>query len=209
VVSLSETARLLKIRGRAMQDAVPFGQGKMAAIIGADIDTVELLCEKASEQTYKCMVANDNAVGQIVISGHSQAIDKAIVIAKEMGIKRAIELPVSAPFHSILMHPAVTVMRDALNEVSFSAPIVPVICNVTAREELILETLKQNLITQITGRVRWRESIEYMIQNGVDKVVEIGAGKILSNMIKRINKDVKTMTVGEPVDIEQFVKELV
>lgn len=208
VISLPETARLLKIRGQAMQAAVPKGQGKMAAIIGAEIAQVEELCSKASDATDICMVANDNAPGQIVISGHSAAIDRALVIAKEMGIKRAIELPVSAPFHSTLMEPAVSVMRKALDAVDFSAPLVPVVCNVTASEEKTFTALKQNLVDQITGRVKWRESVLYMESKKVDKVVEIGAGKVLANMMRRIDKNIAATAIGEPADIECFIKEM-
>ncbi len=209
VVSLPETAKLLRIRGQAMQEAVPKGKGKMAAVIGAEFETVQTLCEKASDESVSCMIANDNSIGQIVISGHAKAIENAVLIGKEMGIKRVLELPVSAPFHSNLMAPAVPIMQDALNDIAFSAPLVPIICNVSASEEVSRDVLKQNLIDQIVGSVRWRESIDYMVSKGVNKFIEIGAGKVLTNMIKRQHKDVQTLTISEPEDIEQFVKELV
>ena len=203
--TLSDTARLLKLRGQAMQRAVPVGQGGMAAIIGAEPADVETLCTDAA-QGETCAPANDNGGGQIVISGHMGAIDRAIELAKERGIKRAIKLPVSAPFHSSLMQPAAEEMAQALAAVEMLPPAIPLIANVTAQPAEHPDIIRRQLVEQVTGRVRWRESVEYMVANGIDTLVEIGSGKALSGMAKRINRDLATHAVSGPEDVEALLK---
>jgi [acyl-carrier-protein] S-malonyltransferase len=203
--TLSDTARLLKLRGQAMQRAVPVGQGGMAAIIGAEPADVEALCADAAEGEI-CTPANDNGGGQIVISGHMGAIDRAIDLARERGIKRAIKLPVSAPFHSSLMQPAAEAMAEALTEVEMLPPAVPLVANVTALPAEHPDIIRRQLVEQVTGRVRWRESVEYMAANGIDTLVEVGSGKALSGMARRINRDLATHAVCDPDDVEALLK---
>jgi [acyl-carrier-protein] S-malonyltransferase len=205
VLSLSDTARLLKLRGQSMQQAVPQGQGAMAALIGADLAQAEDVA-KAAAQGEVCSVANDNAPGQVVISGHKAAIDRAIVIAKEKGIKRALLLEVSAPFHSPLMAPAAEAMREALANVSFAAPCVPVVANVIASAETSPDKLRDLLMQQVTGVVRWRESMHYLKAQGVTKAIEIGAGKVLSGMVKRIEPEIECNNIGVPADLTSLAK---
>ena len=205
-LSLSDTAKLLRTRGQAMQSAVPQGLGAMAAILGLEADVINDIVKQAA-QTEICTIANDNSPGQIVISGHTSAVERAMELAKDKGCKRAIPLPVSGPFHSPLMAPAVEAMQAALNQISFSAPIVPIICNVTAQSEEKPAALKQNLLTQITGQVRWRESITGLSELGVNEITELGAGKVLTGLIKRINPDLRTRSVQSPEDIELYLKE--
>ncbi|GBR59145.1 malonyl CoA-ACP transacylase [Acetobacter senegalensis DSM 18889] len=206
---VAEAARLLRLRGQAMQKAVPAGEGGMAALIGVTLAQAEDICSKASAKG-DVEIANDNGGGQIVISGKSAGIDEAIAIAiaKEMKIKRALKLPVSAPFHSSLMKPAEDVMAEALAKAEIAAPIVPVIANVTAERETDADTIRQNLVRQVTGRVRWRESVAAMVGMGVDTFVEIGAGKVLSGLVRRIDSEVTGLSVGTPADIESFLKTL-
>ncbi|CEF42895.1 [acyl-carrier-protein] S-malonyltransferase [Acetobacter senegalensis] len=203
--SISEAARLLRLRGQAMQKAVPAGQGGMAAIIGGTLAQVQEICTEAGKGSV-LEIANDNGGGQIVISGAMDAIDKAVALAKEMKIKRALKLPVSAPFHSSLMRPAEDIMAEALAMTDIASPIVPVIANVTAERETDADTIRTNLTKQVTGRVRWRESVEAMSGSGIDTFVEIGAGKVLSGLIRRIDPEVSTLSVGTPADIETLLK---
>jgi [acyl-carrier-protein] S-malonyltransferase len=200
------TARLLKLRGRAMQQAVPVGEGAMAALLGADLALAQKIAAAAA-QGEVCTVANDNDPTQVVISGHKGAIDRAIAIAKDMGAKRAVPLPVSAPFHCPLMQPAAEAMRDALSYVLVEAPAVPVFANVTARPERDSDAIRNQLVEQVTGMVRWRESIANMADAGVVEFVELG-GKVLGPMIRRIVPDARVTSVVSIEDIEAFAKEI-
>lgn len=204
-LSLSDTAKLLRLRGQAMQKAVPAGLGAMAALIGADFDGAKIVAEEAAQGDV-CTVANDNAPGQVVISGHKTAIDRAIEIAKAKGIKRALLLEVSAPFHCPLMAPAAEAMQTALANVKFSMPRVPVVANITAKAEFDAENIRQLLVLQVTGMVRWRESIHYLKAQGVTRAIEIGAGKVLSGMVKRIEPEIECMNIGTPADFESLAK---
>lgn len=207
-LQLADTARLLKLRGQSMQKAVPVGQGAMAAILGLDFDAVDAIAAQSATQgaaTDVCESANDNAPGQVVISGHQAAVEKAIALASEQGAKRAVLLPVSAPFHCQLMQPAAEAMHEALSEVNLAAPCVPVVSNITARAETDPQTIKSLLVEQVTGRVRWRESIAYLAENGVTNLTEIGAGKVLSGLTRRINKEISSDNVATPDDIEKFL----
>lgn len=205
--SLADTARLLRIRGEAMQDAVGVGEGAMAAIIGLDEDTVEEICSSVLGEGV-CQIANDNGGGQLVISGETNAINAACKIASEKGAKRAIILPVSAPFHSSLMQPAADAMKEALLDVNKNAPLVPLIPNVTVEPESDPQHIIELLVHQVTGRVRWRETIEWFAQNGVDTLFEIGSGKVLTGLARRINKDINGLTVGSSEEIETALKVL-
>jgi len=204
---VGETARLLKLRGQAMQRAVPVGQGAMAAILGLDFDAVSDLLGHL-ESPGVCEAANDNAAGQVVISGHVAAVEAAVAAASARGAKRAVMLPVSAPFHSTLMAPAANEMAGALAQATIRPPIVPVVTNVTAAAEEDPNRIRQLLVEQITGRVRWRESVNWMARNGVTEMIEIGAGKVLSGLVKRIEPDVKTMNAGVSADIDALVNHL-
>lgn len=203
---LATTARLLKLRGQAMQAAVPVGQGAMAALLGADLALARKIADAAA-QGEVCTVANDNDPSQVVISGHKGAIDRAIEMAREMGAKRAVPLPVSAPFHCPLMKPAADAMRDALGEVEIDRPTVPLFANVTAQAVSDPDAIRDQLVDQVTGLVRWRESIANMTQAGVEEFVEIG-GKVLGSMVKRISPDAKMTSVMTIDDIEAFAKEI-
>ena len=203
---LARTAKLLKLRGQAMQQAVPVGQGAMAALLGADLALAQKIAEAAA-QGEVCTVANDNDPSQIVISGQKSAIDRAIAMAKDMGAKRAVPLPVSAPFHCPLMEPAAEAMRDALSYVVVEAPAVPVFANVTAEAESDPDAVRKLLVDQVTGMVRWRESVGNMAQAGVEDFVEIG-GKVLGSMVKRIVSDAKVISVVTIEDIEALAKEI-
>ncbi|PKQ09555.1 MAG: [acyl-carrier-protein] S-malonyltransferase [Alphaproteobacteria bacterium HGW-Alphaproteobacteria-12] len=206
-LSLSDTARLLKIRGQAMQRAVPVGEGAMAAMLGLDFDVaVEVAAEAAQGEV--CAAANDNAPGQVVISGSRAAVERAAEIAKGRGAKRAMLLPVSAPFHCALMQPAADAMAAALAEADIKAPAVPLVANVTASRVSDPATIRKLLVEQVTGMVRWRESVLYMAENGVTGLVEVGAGKVLSGLAKRITKDLEAVSIGLPADVEAFVKSL-
>ncbi len=207
--TLGDAARLLKARGQAMQSAVPVGEGGMSALLGAEIDQAEELAKECAAATGGvCVVANDNAPGQVVISGSKAAIDKAPEIAKTKGIKRAMPLNVSAPFHCPLMQPAADKMRDALAAVTIRPLAVPVVSNVTAAEVSEPETIRRLLVEQITGRVRWRESVLAFRGLGVGTTVEFGGNKVLTGMVKRIDKDMATITLDTPADIEAFAKAL-
>lgn len=204
-LSLGDTAKLLKLRGQAMQKAVPLGQGAMAALLGADIAQATDIAKQAAGSDV-CSVANDNAPGQVVISGSKAAIDRAIDIAKAKGIKRAMLLDVSAPFHSPLMQPAAVAMKEALATARISAPVIPVVANVTASAISDPEIIRRLLVEQVTGMVRWRESVSYMKTQGVARVIEIGAGKVLTGLVKRIEPDIAAVNVGTPSDLEIFAK---
>jgi [acyl-carrier-protein] S-malonyltransferase len=203
---LSTTAKLLKLRGQAMQAAVPVGEGAMAALLGADLAMARRIAEVAAEGEV-CTIANDNDPSQVVISGAKGAIDRAIAIAKEMGAKRAVPLPVSAPFHCPLMQPAADAMADALSYVVVEAPAVPLYANVTAQPSTDPDAIRNQLVEQVTGMVRWRESIANMSAAGVDEFVEIG-GKVLGSMVKRISPDAKVTSVVTIEDIEALAKEI-
>lgn len=205
--TLAETARLLKIRGAAMQAAVPVGAGAMAALIGIEIDGAELTVKDAAAEGV-CVIANDNAPGQIVISGARLAVEKAGEIAKQHGAKRVIPLNVSAPFHCPLMQPAADRMREALAQVTIRPPTVPIIANVTASEAREPETIRRLLVMQVTGRVRWRESVAAFRAFGIGTTVEVGGNKVLTGMVKRIDKELQTISLDTPADIEAFAKTL-
>ncbi len=197
VLSLADTARLLKARGQAMQQAVPVGVGAMAALLGLDFATAQEVAEQAAEGQV-CQAANDNDPGQVVVSGHKEAVERAVELAKEAGAKRAVLLPVSAPFHCALMEPAAQVMAEALDGVQFSAPKVPVVVNVLAKACSDPAKLRTHLIEQVTGSVRWRESVEYMSAQGVTDYWEIGAGKALSGMVRRIDREATCLAINDP-----------
>ena len=203
---LATTAKLLKLRGRAMQQAVPVGEGAMAALLGADLSLAQRIAEAASDGEV-CTVANDNDPSQVVLSGQKSAIDRAIAIAKDMGAKRAIPLPVSAPFHCPLMQPAAETMRDALAYVVLQAPVVPLFANVTAEPESDPDTIRNQLVEQVTGMVRWRESITNMFDSGVQEFLEIG-GKVLGPMVKRIAPDATVTSVVTIDGVEALAKEI-
>lgn len=207
-ISLSDTARVLKARGQAMQRAVPVGQGAMAALLGAEIAQAEALCAAASLRGEAAEVANDNAPGQVVISGHKAAIERAAALVKDHGIKRAMMLPVSAPFHSSLMKPAAEAMARVLAETEIKSPSPPVIANVSVAPVIAPDEIRDLLVRQVTGRVRWRETIEAMPGRGVNTLVEAGAGKVLTGMAKRMLKDVNAVSLETPEDIEAFLKSL-
>ncbi len=212
-LSLADTARLLRIRGRAMQEAVPVGEGAMAALLGLDFATVSEVAAEAAREAgpgQVCQAANDNDPGQVVISGHKAAVERAIDIAKARGARRAVLLPVSAPFHCALMAPAAEVMRAALSEVDMAAPKVPLVANVRAEAVSDPDEIRALLVEQVTGSVRWRESVAWMAGQGVTEIWEIGAGKALSGMIRRIDRTIATRQVGSPEDVTaaaQAVKE--
>ncbi|MCO6186527.1 ACP S-malonyltransferase [Rhizobium sp. L1K21] len=205
--SLSDTARLLRIRGNAMQAAVPAGKGAMAAIIGLEHGDVEAVCAEASDAG-SCQIANDNGGGQLVISGEKAAVEKAAELASAKGAKRAIMLPVSAPFHSSLMAPAADSMREALAKVEKNDPVVPVIANVRATPVSDAATIADLLVAQVTGQVRWRETVEWFGQNGVDTLYEIGSGKVLTGLARRIDRNVSGVAVNSPDDIAKALETL-
>ena len=206
-LSLMDTAKLLRTRGKAMQDAVPFGVGAMAAILGLDFETVSQITNSiANDQV--CQAANDNDPGQVVISGHKNAVEETIELAKDAGAKRAILLPVSAPFHCSLMQPAADTMAKALSEIILKDPIVPLVANVKANKEVNGETIKDLLVEQVTGSVRWRESIEFMSSEGVSEVYEIGAGKALSGMVRRIDREINVNQVFDTSSVRAAVLKL-
>ena len=197
---LSDTARLLRVRGQAMQEAVPVGVGAMAALLGLDFDTATEVAAEAA-QGEVCQAANDNDPAQVVVSGHKAAVERAVEIAKARGAKRALMLSVSAPFHCALMQPAAHVMAEALAAVNIENPVVPVVVNVRAEAVSEANRIRDLLVAQVTGSVRWRESVLWMEQAGVTEFWEIGAGKALSGMIKRIAKGAETRAVGTPEDV--------
>ena len=201
--SLADTARLLRLRGDAMQKAVPVGEGAMAALLGADYATgVAIAAEAAQGQV--CQIANDNGGGQVVASGHKAAVERAMEIAKARGIKRAILLPVSAPFHCALMQPAADAMAEALADVKMVAPCVPLVANVLASPVTDPEDIRRHLVEQVTGTVRWAESIAYMAREGVESFYELGSGKVLSGLVKRIADTATGTAINAPADIDAF-----
>jgi len=204
-LSLTDAARLLRVRGKAMQQAVPAGRGAMAALLGVDYALASEIAKEAAGDEV-CAVANDNAPGQVVVSGTKAAVERAIEIAKAKGAKRAIMLDVSAPFHCPLMAPAAGIMLDALSAAKISAPCVPLVANVTAKAESDPEIIKRLLVDQVTGMVRWRESVMYLAAEGVTRAVELGNGKVLSGLNKRIAPEMETINVGTPADLEAFVR---
>ncbi len=204
-LTVSETARLLRVRGEAMQRAVPAGEGAMAAILGLEAEAVDKLCREAEAEGGVCRPANDNGGGQIVISGDAAAVGRAVAMAPERGAKRAILLAVSAPFHCSLMQPAADAMAEALASAALRAPAVPLVANVTAGPVTDPAEVRQRLVEQVTGQVRWRESVEFMARSGVDALVEIGNGKVLSGLAKRIDRSLATHAVGSPADIEPLL----
>jgi len=206
-LSLTDTAKLLRIRGKAMQDAVPFGLGAMAAILGLDFETVSQITNLSSDDQI-CQAANDNDPGQVVISGHKNAVDQTIELAKDAVAKRTVLLPVSAPFHCSLMQPAADIMAKALNDIKLEDPNVPLVANVRANEQNNGDMIKDLLIEQVTGSVRWRESIEFMSLKGVTEVFEIGAGKALSGMVRRINREISVNQVFDTSSVHAAVLKL-
>lgn len=214
-IELTDTAKLLQKRGQAMQKAVPVGEGSMAAILGLDLPDVQAITDKATAQSNEgdskdivCQSANDNSVGQVVVSGHATAVQMAVDIATESGAKKAVILPVSAPFHCSLMAPAAQAMSYALADTNIRPPSVPVVANVTAKGEEEPADIRRLLVDQITGMVRWRESVLWMKGEGVDEMIELGAGKVLSGLVKRIDRDIATESVGTPEQIENLIKNL-
>lgn len=205
--SLSEAAKLLKIRGQAMQKAVPVGVGAMAAILGLDLPDVSALVQEASGAEI-VSAANDNSYGQVVISGHKAAVEKAIGLATAKGAKRAILLPVSAPFHCALMQPAADRMEEALAAASILAPSVPLVANVIASDVIDPAQIRKLLVEQVTGMVRWRESVLFMKTQGVTETIELGAGKVLAGLTKRIDGEMSGKAIGTPKDIEEFASQL-
>jgi [acyl-carrier-protein] S-malonyltransferase len=203
VFSVADAARLLRLRGLAMQEAVPAGQGAMLALLGVEVDTAEKLARAASDND-ACQVANDNAPGQVVISGSKAAIDRAMKLAPELGIRRAVPLTVSAPFHCALMKPAAERMAEALDAVMMHTPRFPVVSNVTAKPVLETHEIKTLLVQQVTGVVRWRESVAYMVDHGADTLFEIGAGRVLTGLAKRIRGQADSRSVGTPDDVVAF-----
>ena len=204
---VADAARILKIRGSAMQEAVPVGEGTMAALMGVEMDVAEEIAAEAAQGEI-CTAANDNAPGQIVLSGATAAIERAVEIATEKGAKRSIILPVSAPFHCAMMTPVADIMADELAALLIDEPIVPVVANVTADAQSAPDEIRRLLVEQVTARVRWRESVLFMKNNGVDTLVEIGAGKVLTGLARRIDRELNSISIQTPEDIEEFLKTL-
>jgi [acyl-carrier-protein] S-malonyltransferase len=208
---LADAARLLKRRGQAMQQAVPVGEGAMAALLGVDLPAAREIAEAAlaaGKPGEVCATANDNAPGQVVISGSRAAVERALTLAGERGAKRSVLLPVSAPFHCSLMQPAADVMAEALATVALAMPAVPLVANVTAAAVSDPETIRRLLVEQVTGMVRWRESVLFMKENGVTSLVELGAGKVLTGLTRRIDRELDAAAVGQAADVEAVAKTL-
>ncbi len=206
-LALADTARLLRLRGTAMQEAVPVGEGAMAAILGLDLDAVRAVADEAAQGDV-CEAANDNAPGQVVVSGAAAAVERALPLAKERGAKRAMLLPVSAPFHCALMAPAAGRMAGALADTDIQAPSPALVANVSARAETDPAAIRDLLVKQVTGSVRWRESVEWMAGQGVTELVELGAGKVLGGLAKRIDRSLAGSSIGTPDDIDAFLSSL-
>jgi len=204
VINIAEAATLLRIRGTAMQEAVPLGIGGMAAVLGLEYEDLDQITRHAAENQV-CSIANDNCAGQLVISGHLPAVERAMALATEKGAKRCILLPVSAPFHCSLMEPAAVVMKGALQNVDFKAPLAPILTNVTADYETDPDRMRSNLVTQVTGQVRWRESILRLGGGEVTDIIEVGAGKVLTGLNKRIVPDVNVSAINTPEDLEELL----
>jgi [acyl-carrier-protein] S-malonyltransferase len=205
--SLSDTAKLLKLRGQAMQAAVPVGQGAMAALLGVGLDVAVKVAEAAAQGDV-CQIANDNEPTQVVLSGHKSAIDRVPEVGKPLGVRRAVPLPVSAPFHCALMQPAADAMAEALSKVEVKTPAVPVVCNVLASAISDPDEIRKRLVEQVTGTVRWRESVSYMTGAGITDVYEIGHGKVLAGLVKRIEKALNATSIGTPADLDAAVPTL-
>ncbi|MDA0657115.1 MAG: ACP S-malonyltransferase [Proteobacteria bacterium] len=205
--SLADTAKLLKRRGLAMQQAVPVGEGAMAALLGLDLVAAREVAEEAAEGDV-CTCANDNAPGQVVVSGHKAAVERAIEIAGEKGARRAVLLPVSAPFHCSLMQPAADAMAEALDGISIRQPVAPLVANVTAAQVTDPDTIRAQLVEQVTAMVRWRESVLYMKDQGVETLIEVGAGKVLSGLARRIDRELTGKSLQQPGDFDDIIKEL-
>ncbi|EAV46395.1 ACP S-malonyltransferase [Roseibium aggregatum] len=206
-LDIATAAKLLRVRGDAMQNAVPVGQGAMAALLGLEFDVAVEVAEAAA-QGEVCQAANDNAPGQVVVSGHLAAVERAVEIAKAKGARRAVMLPVSAPFHCSLMGPAAEKMAEALANAEIRSPAVPLVANVLARPITDANEIRDRLVQQVTGTVRWRESITWLAENGVDTFVEIGTGKVLTGMVKRIAKEATGMAVNSPEDIDSLMEKI-
>ena len=206
-LDLADTARLLKLRGQAMQQAVPVGEGAMAALLGLDLAAAEAIAEDAAEGDI-CSCANDNAPGQVVVSGDTAAVERAAALAGERGAKRSVILPVSAPFHCALMQPAADAMQKALATTEIRTPQVPLVANVTASQVTGPEEIRGLLVEQVTARVRWRESVLYMKEKGVDTLIEAGTGKVLSGLARRIDRDLTGRSLQAPADFDEIVKDL-
>jgi [acyl-carrier-protein] S-malonyltransferase len=206
-LAVGDAARLLRVRGRAMQQAVPVGEGAMAAILGLELEAVERVAKEASAIGV-CDLANDNAPGQAVVSGNRAAVERAVDLAKAQGARRSVLLPVSAPFHCRLLAPAAEAVRAALAEIEIRPPAVPVVTNVTARPESAPEILRARLVEQVVGRVRWRESLLAMAARGITAIVELGAGRVLSGLAKRTVPGIATVALGTPEEIDAFVAAL-
>jgi [acyl-carrier-protein] S-malonyltransferase len=206
-IAIGDAARLLRVRGRAMQEAVPVGAGAMAAILGLELQAVEQIARDASEVGV-CDLANDNAPGQAVVSGSRAAVERAVDLAKTQGARRSVLLPVSAPFHCRLLEPAAEAVRAALAGIEIRAPAVPVVTNVSARQEAAPEVLRARLVEQVTARVRWRESLLAMAEFGVETIVELGAGRVLSGLARRTVPGLATIPLGTPAEIDAFVAKL-
>jgi [acyl-carrier-protein] S-malonyltransferase len=211
-LAVDDTARLLRRRGQAMQHAVPVGVGAMAALLGIDREAAEAIAAEAatapSGEAEVCAIANDNGPGQTVVSGHKNAVERAVALAAERGARRAILLPVSAPFHCALMAPAAAVMREALDAVALKAPLVPLVANVSALSVINPQQIKTLLVEQVTSLVRWRESVLFLAQAGVEEIVEIGAGRVLAGLVKRIDRALAVRSVGGPHEVEALMKQL-
>ncbi len=206
-LGIADAARLLKLRGQAMQRAVPVGVGAMAALLGVDFEQATAIAGEAAEHEI-CAAANDNAPGQVVVSGHKAAVERAVALAAAQGARKSVILPVSAPFHCQLMQPAADAMRRALDEQALTEPAPELVANVTAEAVRDPGTIKDLLVRQVTGTVRWRESVLYMKDKGVDTLVEIGNGKVLAGLARRIDKDLQSVSLGTPQDIETFSNSL-
>ena len=204
VFSLSQCATLLRLRGDAMQKAVPIGKGAMAALIGTNIEMAVKVIDKVKHYGV-CDIANDNSQGQVVISGDILAVENAMKFSKDFGIKKAILLPVSAPFHSKLMRPAQIIMEEALNKLNFKTPLIPIISNVNVLPENNPDKLRKNLIDQVTGTVRWRETMEFAEKKGIKKIIELGSGKVLTGIAKRMIKDIVTINIENTEDFKNFI----
>ena len=204
VFSLSQCATLLRLRGDAMQKAVPIGKGAMAALIGTNIEMAVKVIDKVKHYGV-CDIANDNSQGQVVISGDILAVENAMKFSKDFGIKKAILLPVSAPFHCKLMRPAQIIMEEALNKLNFKTPLIPIISNVNVLPENNPDKLRKNLIDQVTGTVRWRETMEFVEKKGIKKIIELGSGKVLTGIAKRMIKDIVTINIENTEDFKNFI----
>lgn len=207
-LTISDAAKLLKLRGQSMQKAVPVGEGAMAAILGLSLEDAEAVAAAAASDDEVCTAANDNADGQVVLSGATAAIERAIVLAKEKGAKRALPLPVSAPFHCAMMQPAADAMAEALASANILAPSVPLVANVIADQTNDPSRIRDLLVEQVCGRVRWRESVLYMKTQDVDALVEVGSGKVLSGLTRRIDREMTGIAVNTPADVESFLGSL-